>query len=100
MAQLKTRPTGESVEAFLNSVAIEKRRRDAFTLLEIFRKVTGEAPVMWGASIIGFGKTHYTYANGRHHDWFVVGFSPRKRNLALYLRTGFEGSADLLDNLG
>jgi hypothetical protein len=100
MAELKTKLTGESVEAFLNTVSDENKRRDAFTVLELMRKVTGAEPRMWGTSIIGFGDTHLKYASGRELDWFLVGFSPRKKDLTLYLGLGPGWGGDLLDKLG
>ena len=100
MAELKTKPTGESVEAFLNSVSDENKRRDAFTVLELMRKVTRAEPRMWGTSIIGFGDTHLKYASGRELDWFLVGFSPRKQDLTLYLGLGPGWGGDLLEKLG
>jgi len=85
MAELKTKPSDLSVEGFLNSIDDEARRRDALSLLDIMQQVTGTKPKMWGNSIVGFGKRHYRYASGREGDWFLVGFSPRKANLTLYL---------------
>jgi len=85
MAELKTKPSDLSVEGFLNSIDDKARRRDALSLLDIMQQVTGTKPKMWGNSIVGFGKRHYRYASGREGDWFLVGFSPRKANLTLYL---------------
>jgi len=79
MAELKTKPSEESAVDFLNSIQDEEKREDSFKLLEIFKEVTGEKPVMWGPSIIGFGTYHYTYASGREGDWMSTGFSPRKQ---------------------
>jgi len=100
MAELLTKPTGESVEAFLNGIADENKRRDALAILELMRKVSQVEPRMWGASIIGFGDYHYKYASGREGDWFRVGFSPRKQDLTLYLIQGFTQFGDLLAKLG
>jgi hypothetical protein len=100
MADLKTQPTGQSVEAFLNSVENEKRRQDCFTLLSLMQEVTRSEPRMWGDSIIGFGSYHYKYESGREGDWFVAGFSPRKQNLTLYIMAGFDHYDDLLSKLG
>ena len=100
MAELKTKPTDQSPEAFLNGLADENKRRDAFTILELMRKVTRAEPKMWGASIIGFGVYHYKYASGREGDWPLVGFSPRKQDLTLYLMYGFEQHGDLMAKLG
>ncbi len=83
------------MEGFLNSVENEKRREDSFVVLDLMKEVTGEKPVMWGTSIVGFGSYHYKYASGREGDWFVVGFSPRKQSMTLYIVDGF-GNYDLL----
>jgi hypothetical protein len=100
MAELKTKPNDQSVEAFLNNIADEKRREDSFKILALMKEVTKDEPKMWGDSIIGFGSYHYEYASGREGDWFLTGFSPRKQNLTLYLMSGFEEYDNLLKNLG
>lgn len=69
-------------------------------LLSFMTEVTGEEPVLWSGSIVGFGQYHYKYASGREGDWFKVGFSPRKANLTLYFLSGFVGYEDLLSRLG
>ncbi len=100
MAELKTQPNDQRVEDFLNSVADGTKREDSFTILELLKQITGSEPVMWGDSIIGFGSYHYKYAIGREADWFLTGFSPRKRSLTLYIMSGFEGYDKLLGKLG
>jgi hypothetical protein len=100
MAELKTQKTDASVEDFLNAVSNERRRKDSFVVLELMREVTGEEPAMWGSSIVGFGSYRYTYASGRSGEWPIVGFSPRKQNLALYIMPGFERFDTLLKKLG
>ena len=75
-------PTGESVEEFLASVE-HPVRQDARTLLALMQEVTGETPVMWGQSIVGFGSYHYKYASGHEGDAAAVGFSPRKASLSV-----------------
>lgn len=100
MAELKTQPHEGSVEAFLNGVEDDGKREDAFALLKLMEEVTGEAATMWGDSIVGFGSYHYRYASGREGDWFLTGFSPRKRNLTLYIMAGFERYDALLEKLG
>lgn len=100
MAELKTRLTDASVDAFLQSVADERKRQDSFALLQLLQEVTGESPRMWGDAIVGFGDYRYFYASGRGGDWFVAGFSPRKQNLTLYVMGGFEPHAELLGRLG
>lgn len=88
MAELKTKPGPESVSAFLETVKDEQKRKDSFTLLQIFKDVLGEEPRLWGGSIVGFGDYHYKSASGREGDWFRGGFSPRKQNFSLYLSFG------------
>ena len=100
MAELKTKRNKGDVEAFLNSVADEKKRQDSFTILELMKKVTGEEPEMWGDSIIGCGNYRYKYASGREGDWFLTGFSPRVQNLTLYIMAGFDEYNQLLGKLG
>jgi hypothetical protein len=100
MAELKTKPTDQSVEGFLNKVPDEKKRQDSFAILDLMKQVTGEEPIMWGDSIVGFGRYHYKYASGREADWFITGFSPRKQNLTLYLMSGFDEYDQLLNKLG
>lgn len=100
MSQLKTQKNDASVEDFLNSVTNEKKRVDSFAILELMREVTGEEPSMWGTSIIGFGAYKYRYASGREGEWPVVGFSPRKQNLTLYIMSGFDEYDALLSDLG
>jgi hypothetical protein len=100
MAELKTKPTGQDVTEFLNSVPDERKRQDCFAVLELMREVTGEEPKMWGSSIVGFGSYHYKYASGREGDAALTGFSPRKQNLTLYITAGFEQYDDLMQKLG
>lgn len=100
MAELKTRPTNESVATFLEGVADEQRRQDCYTVLELMREVTGAEAEMWGDSIVGFGRYHYRYASGREGDWFLTGFAPRKQNLTLYIMAGFEQYEALMARLG
>ena len=100
MAELKTRPTVASVEAFLAGVEDESRLADCKTLVDLMRRVTGAEPVMWGPSIVGFGSYHYRYASGREGNWMLAGFAPRKRELTVYVMAGFEGADVLLARLG
>ncbi|MDH3643839.1 MAG: DUF1801 domain-containing protein [Gammaproteobacteria bacterium] len=100
MAELKTKKNDGDVTGFLNQVGNEKRRADAFTVLEMMAEITAEKPVMWGTSIIGFGNYHYTYASGREGDWFLTGLSPRKQALTLYIISGFGKYDGLMKKLG
>jgi hypothetical protein len=100
MAEMKTKPTPADVDAFIASVENPTKREDARTLVKLLGEVTGEAPVMWGPNIVGFGDYHYKYASGRSGDTFVLGFSPRKQNLTLYFPGYLEEQQPILDKLG
>ncbi|MEQ8623847.1 MAG: DUF1801 domain-containing protein [Vicingaceae bacterium] len=100
MAENKTQPTNQSVESFLNAVENEQRKKDGFEVLEMMKKITGEEPVLWGPSLIGFGNYHYKYESGREGDFFRTGFSPRKTALTLYIMSGFSRYEDLMQKLG
>ena len=84
------RPTGAPVDEFLARVPDEQRRQDARRLCAMMQEITGQPPVMWGTSIIGFGTYHYRYASGREGDSALASFSPRRQQLAIYLVGGFE----------
>jgi hypothetical protein len=100
MAVLKTKRNDSSVEAFLNKIADEQKRREAFAILDLMQKITKVEPKMWGSSIVGFGSYHYKYASGREGDWPITGFSPRKQNLTLYIMPGFARYEALMKKLG
>jgi hypothetical protein len=100
MSDLKTQRNDASVEAFLDAVESERKRADSEAILALMREVTGEEPAMWGDSIVGFGSYHYKYASGREGEWFLTGFSPRKRTLTLYIMAGFKAYEPLLKRLG
>jgi Domain of unknown function (DU1801) len=100
MAELKTKPTDQSVEKFIGQVSDEEVRDDCYELVKLMTKVTGSKPKMWGPSIVGFGKYHYKYDSGHEGDMCITGFSPRKQNLTLYVMAPFPGQAALLTKLG
>jgi hypothetical protein len=100
MAELKTRRTTASVKAFLDTIKDEGRRKDCQALVRVMKQATGAQPMMWGPSIVGFGDYRYRYPNGRENDWFLVGFSPRKQDLTLYIMAGFDKHDALLGKLG
>ena len=101
MSTLKTLVNDADVTDFINTVPDEVKKKDSFTLLEMFVEVTGEKPKMWGTSIIGFGQYHYKSERSKQEgDWPLIGFSPRKQNLTLYIMPGFDDFADLLSQLG
>ncbi len=88
MAENKTKPTKSSVTAFLNKIQDKQLRDDCFAILEMMRRASNSEPVMWGSAIIGFGTYHYVYESGREGDAVIIGFSPRKQNIAIYLMGG------------
>lgn len=101
MAELKTKLTTQKPEDYLNQIEPEEKRQDGFKLLELMESITGEKPQMWGASIVGFGKYHYkSERSSQEGDWPLIGFSPRKQNLTLYMMTGFKDVQPLLAKLG
>ena len=100
MAENKTVKTGASVDEFMAAVENRRRREDGLVLLEMMRDVTGLEPEMWGPSIIGFGSYHYKYESGREGDMPLVGFSPRKSSLSLYIMSGFDEYEEMLGKLG
>jgi hypothetical protein len=100
MYELKTKETDNSVIEFIEAVDSPKKREDAYQLLDIFTETTGYRAKMWGPSIIGFGSYHYKYASGHEGDAPLVGFSPRKAKISLYLATGDTQREQLLENFG
>ena len=100
MPQPKTRVTRASVAAFLDATTDGEKKKDCLAVLDIMKKATKAEPRMWGTSIVGFGIYAQEYADGKVVEWPVVGFSPRKQNLTLYLMPGFEGFDQLLRKLG
>ena len=99
-AELKTKLNDASVEDFLNTVSDEQIRADCFEITKLMKQVTKAEPKMWGSSIVGFGSYHYKGASGREGDWMLVGFSPRKQNLTLYIMAGFDRYDELMKKLG
>ncbi len=100
MAENKTKPTQASVGAFLEALSDEQKKKDCFLLLERIKDITGEKPVLWGPSIIGFGSYHYKYDTGREGDMILTGFSPRAQNISIYIMAGFERYPQLMKKLG
>ena len=100
MAKNKTTETDVNVTEFINNVENEVRRKDSFSLVKIFKSITGYEPKMWGPSMIGFGRYHYKYASGHEGDAPLAAFSPRKDSLVLYMATEFEKREELLSQLG
>lgn len=100
MAEMKTKPSDQSVAEFIHQIDDEQKRKDCVELDKLMKDVTGEDGVMWGPSIVGYGTYHYKYASGREGDWFLVGFSPRKQALTLYIMAGFKRHDELMASLG
>ncbi|WP_395943147.1 DUF1801 domain-containing protein [Brevundimonas sp.] len=97
--EAKTRPTDASVDDFIAAVEEPRRRADAGAVRDLMAEVTGEPAVMWGSSIVGFGNTH-AHSHGGAGDWPLIGFSPRKANLVLYVGGGFPEREELVARLG
>ncbi len=100
MAENKTQPTEIDVDDFVHAVPHAGRREDALLLLEMMRRVTGAEPVMWGATLVGFGRYHYRYESGREGDFFRLGFSPRKAKMVVYIMPYTDAFDGLLAKLG
>jgi hypothetical protein len=100
MAENKTKPTKSSAIAFLNKIRDKQLREDCFVILEMMQKVSNSDPIMWGSAIIGFGTYHYVYESGREGDTILIGFSPRKQNISIYLMGGLNKVEDELSKLG
>ena len=100
MAELKTKKTQASVDAFIASVADERLREDCRAVLQMMKQVTRAEPKLWGTNVVGFGDVHMKYESGRELDWFLVGFAPRKDSITLYLLSGFPRHEALMAKLG
>src|SRR5690625_2454243 len=101
MANNKTQETDANVGDFIETSAnTEQKKKDSFELIKLMQDITGFEPKMWGPSIIGFGSYHYKYASGHEGDSPLVGFSPRKSAISLYVYTGKEEHEHLLEELG
>lgn len=96
----KTAPTDVAPEVFLDTLE-ERRREEGLVLLDLMRRVTGEEPVMWGPSMVGYGSMHYRSPSGSAEgDWFRVGFSPRKAKVTFYGLLGHPRTEELLGRIG
>lgn len=100
MSENKTQATDSSVSEFVNSLDDKQQSEDSFKLIDMFRQITGNEPVMWGSAIIGFGSTSLTYASGRKVDWMKTGFSPRAGKLSLYIMFDAKKLTSHFPNLG
>lgn len=99
-ANNKTQLTDASVDVFLGSIADPQQRVDSTKVVQIMERATGEKAKMWGPAIIGFGLRHLKYESGREMDWLIIGFSPRKGNITLYIKSGSPNEEKLLEKLG
>ncbi|MGB7317032.1 MAG: DUF1801 domain-containing protein [Planktotalea sp.] len=100
MAENKTQATELDPRDFIEAQEHPVRRSDALVLLDLFSKITGFKAKMWGPSIIGFGRYHYTYDSGRSGDFLATGFSPRKSNLSIYVMPGYQDYSAIMARLG
>jgi len=100
MADLETQPGKESVAAFIKAIEDPTRRRDCQALNALMKRVTAKRPVLWGGNMVGFARYEYRYASGHEGAWFITGFSPRKRDLTVYVMNGFGAYDDLMKKLG
>jgi hypothetical protein len=100
MAELKTKKTARSVDAFIRKVPDATKRKDSETIIAMMKRITKSKPSMWGPSIVGFGSYKYRYPDGREMDWPVTAFSPRKQSLVLYIMSGFPRYEKILRRLG
>ena len=100
MAENKTKPTKVSVTSFINKIPNEELRIDCNSIIKMMHKASKSEPIIWGSSIIGFGTYHYKYESGREGDSIIIGFAPRKQNIAIYLMGGLKNIEELLPKLG
>lgn len=101
MSEVKTKPNSQDVNEFLSQVEPEEKRRDSIALKEMIGRITGQKAVMWGSNIVGFGMYHFkSERSSQEGDWPLIGFSPRKQSLTLYIAQEFKGRQELLEKLG
>jgi len=100
LAENKTKATTSSVDAYIEAISDESRRKDCRALAKLMARATKHKPVMWGTAIVGFGSYHYKYDSGREGDSCLVGFSSRKGDISIYLTASFPGRENLLAKLG
>lgn len=100
MAAMKTTPNEGDVGGFLESIEDERQRNESYQLLDVMKEESGAEPVMYGSTIVGFGHSTITYADGHTEDWFSVGFSPRKGKFSLYIVDDAEKHREELAKLG
>ena len=99
-SQNKTIATKQDVSTFVEAIKDQAQISDTKELIRLMKKITGEKPVIWGDSIVGFGTYHYKYASGREGDFMKIGFAPRKNKFSIYIMAGFRRYEELLADLG
>ena len=100
MAENKTKPTKAGVDAFLKKIKDKQVRDDCYTIVDMMKTASKSDAVMWGSAIVGFGNLHYIYESGREGNTVIIGFSPRKQNIAFYLSGGLKLIEEDLPKLG
>ncbi len=100
MTKNKTEFTDKNVDDFLQTLESEQKRKDSYELIALMEKITGEKAKMWGSTIVGFGNYHYKYESGYEGNAPLIGFSPRKTAISLYVFTGLQEHEHMLENLG
>jgi len=100
MAENKTKPTNQSVAAFINDNEDKQKRADMKKIAAMMRRATGKRATMWGSGIVGYGQYHYKYASGKEGDFMITGFSPRKQAMTVYILAGFKPFEPLMKKLG
>ena len=97
---IKTKKNNASVKSFVDAVSLKSRQQDCRTVMKMMREITGKNPKMWGTSIIGYDAYKYTNTTGIENEWPIVGLSPRKNDLTIYIMPGFDEYEDMLAELG
>jgi hypothetical protein len=101
LVELKTKENDTDVISFLSALPDEQKREDSLALIKMMKAVTRTEPMMWGGSIVGFGKYIFTSPKtGRSGEWFMTGFSPRKQNLTVYFMNSFSNYGEMMKKLG
>ena len=100
MAEVKTKPTNQSVEDFISKLPDKQTRQDCTVVAKLMEEAAKQKGLMWGTSIAGYGTTTIKYAGGKEADWPLIAFSPRKQSLTLYISASHPNKADLLSKLG
>lgn len=100
MSELKTKPTTDSIQDYLDAIENETQRKDCRVLFDLMKKVTNQPPEVWGHGTIGFGRFAYESKSGRKGEWYKVGFAARKANISIHIMLGFDKTPELMERLG